>query len=34
VAVNMASIAACAGRMPMSENGMAAMTMSGVRNER
>jgi len=33
VAVKNAPIAACAGRMPTSEKGMAAMTTSGVRND-
>ena len=34
VAVKNAPSAACAGRMPMSENGMAAMIVIGVTNER
>ena len=34
VAVKNAPISPCAGRMPTSENGIAAMTTSGVRNER
>ena len=34
VAVKNAPINPCAGRMPTSEKGMAAMTTSGVRNER
>ena len=33
VAVKNAPIAACAGRMPTSENGMAAMISSGVLND-
>jgi len=33
VAVKNAPIAACAGRMPASENGMAAMISSGVLND-
>ncbi len=34
VAVKNAPRSPCAGRMPTSENGMAAITTSGVRNER
>ena len=34
VAVKNAPIAQCAGRMPTSENGIAAMMMNGVMNER
>ena len=34
VAVKNAPISPCAGRMPTSENGIAAITTSGVRNER
>ena len=34
VAVKNAPIDRCAGRMPTSEKGIAAMTISGVRNER
>ena len=34
VAVKKAPSNPCAGRMPTSENGIAAITTSGVRNER
>jgi hypothetical protein len=34
VAVKKAPSAACAGRIPTSEKGIAAMTTSGVRKER
>ena len=33
VAVKNAPISPCAGRMPTSENGIAAMMTSGVRND-
>ena len=34
VAVKNAPIAQCAGRMPTNENGMAAMMINGVLNDR